>query len=103
MAWTSPGWLMCPWFPPNTASSSIRWDLLGADSDIDYWFKVRQQYGYHPSLPSGENTLHRINVESDLINQNALNGVTLAAFDLPCWWGLSRTNILNQSALRLHG
>jgi hypothetical protein len=97
MAWTSPGWLMCPWFPPDTASSSIRWDLLGADSDIDYWFKIRQQYGYHPSLPSGENTLHRINVESDLINQNALNGVTIAAFDLPCWWGLSRTNILNQA------
>jgi hypothetical protein len=97
MAWTSPGWLMCPWFPPNTASSSIRWDLLGADSDIDYWFKIRQQYGYHPSLPSGENTLHRINIESDLINQNALNGVTVAAFDLPCWWGVSRTNILKQS------
>lgn len=97
MAWTSPDWLMCPWFPANTASSSVRWDLLGADADIDYFFKVRQQYGYHPSLPSGENTLHRINIVSDLINQNALNGVTISAFTLPCWWGVSRMNILNQS------
>lgn len=91
--WLHPHWAYSLWFPPDSASSSVRWNLLGADSDIDYWYNVRQQHITHPSLPALEDTEKRVNVTADPINQNALVGLSQAVTGMPCWWGINRFTI----------
>jgi hypothetical protein len=85
------------WFPPDFSSSSVRWDLLGAESDIAYWYDIRQQHATHPSLPSGQNTLRRLNVTTEPINQSAIVGVAEATLGLPCWWGINGFSVENET------
>jgi hypothetical protein len=95
--WCNPLWSFSLWFPPDSASSSIRWNLDGADSDIDYWYQVRQQHSQHPSLPGGQNTLHRSNVVSDPITQHGVVGLSAIWNGLPSWWGISRFGVLDRA------
>jgi len=91
--WFHPHWSYVLWFPPDTASSSVRWNLLGADSDIDYWTQLFQQHITHPSLPSGENTLRRVNVDLEPAAQNGNYGLASSLADTPCWWGAPRFTV----------
>lgn len=93
----SPHWSYWPWFPPDTASSPIRWDLAGSDSDIDYWHQIRQQHVTHPTLSMlDDDTQRRVNCVSDLITQNGHTGVCQLIASLPCWLGLSRFSVDEQ-------
>jgi hypothetical protein len=88
--WMSPHWAYGLWFPPNSSASSARWDLLGGDADIAYFYDIRQQHNTHPALPGGENTQRRVNVTTEPINQNSIIGVADNVLGLPCWWGNCR-------------
>lgn len=78
------------WFPPDTASSSVRWDLLGADSDRDYWETVRQQHATHPALPIGENTRRRVSMVSQPVAQSAVLGIPENLIGLRNFWGVDQ-------------
>jgi hypothetical protein len=95
--WANPHWSFALWFPPDTASTSVRWDLLGSDSDIDYWYQVRQQHATHPSLPSGENTRRRVNVTTEPITQNRIQVLAETLLGLPQWWGICRFDIEDET------
>ncbi|HLO97002.1 MAG TPA: hypothetical protein VK171_00290, partial [Fimbriimonas sp.] len=88
--WFQPHWSYVLWFPPDASSSSIRWDLLGSDSDIDYWQQIRQQYTSHPDLPGEEDTNRRVNVALEPVAQNGNYGLASSLADTPCWWGNTR-------------
>lgn len=96
--WANPHWSFGLWFPPDSASSSSRWDLLGSDADIDYFYQVRQQHATNPALPSEDNTRRRLNVTTEPISyNNMLIGLAQTLLGLPCWWGITRFSIENES------
>ena len=98
-SWAAPHWSFCPWFPPDTASDAIRWNLDGAlNSPTSYWYALRQQHIQHPSLPSGENTLRRVNVVAEPIDQNGIYGLWwLSLIGLPCQWGTNCFTVETES------
>jgi hypothetical protein len=96
-SWANPHWSFALWFPPDTAASSSRWDLLGSDSDIDYWYAIRQQHATHPSLPSDENTRHRVNVTTEPLTQSRIQSLQETLLGLPSWWGITRFSVENET------
>jgi hypothetical protein len=78
------------WFPPDSASSAVRWDLLGTDSLRDYWEQIRQQHATHPSLPSGENTRRRVNLVSQPVAQSGVAGIPENLIGLRNFWGVDQ-------------
>jgi hypothetical protein len=96
--WLHPLWSYGLWFPPDSASTSVRWDLQGADSDIDYWYQVRQQHVTHPALTVGDNTARRTNVVVEPITQNALTGFWNSITGTPCPWGVNRFGVLDRAS-----
>lgn len=95
--WANPHWSFGLWFPPDSASTSVRWDLLGADSDIDYWYQLRQQHVTHPTLSSGENTQRRVNVTTEPITQNRIRALAEILLGLPQWWGICRFDVEDEA------
>jgi hypothetical protein len=91
--WFSPHWSYVLWFPPDSASSSFRWNLLGADVAIDYWIQLFQQHMTNPSLPSGEDTKRRVNVDLEPVAQNGNFGLASSFADTPCWWGATHFSV----------
>ena len=85
------------WFPKDDASSAVRWDLLGADSEIAYWLANRQQHVTHPALPGGEDTRRRTNIISEALDQNGVTGNAQAMIDCPCNWGTDLLQLSNET------
>jgi hypothetical protein len=85
------------YYPKDTDSSAVRWDLAGSDSLATYWFAIRQQYMAHPSLPVGENTLRRTNIVNESIAQNGLYDLTFSMIGQPCYWGSDLIAVSNES------
>ena len=94
----NPHWSYGLWFPSDSASSSVRWNLSGSDSPIDYWYTCRQQHITHPSLPGGENTFHRVSVVTEGITQNGVTGLFNSITGLPSPWGINRHDVIDKSA-----
>jgi hypothetical protein len=86
----APHWLYALWFPPDDAPSSARWPVNGTPADLhDYWYPVRQQYIYHPSIPSGDQTKRRVDVIGEGVDQSAITNVSTIVTGLPNFWGLN--------------
>lgn len=83
----SPHWLYALWFPPDASASSVRWAVNGTPADLaDYWYPVRQQWVYHPSVP--ESTNRRTDVIAEGIDQSGITNVATIVLGLPGFWGL---------------
>jgi len=96
-SWANPHWSFWLWFPPDSASSAARWDLLGSDSDIDYWHQIRQQHIENPALPTEEASGRRVNITTEPVIQNRLQVLSEVLGGMQCWWGISRFSIENES------
>ena len=96
-SWANPHWSYSLWFPPDTASTGSRWDLLGSDSDIAYWYAIRQQHITNPALPTAEDTKRRVNVTTEPIAQNRIQSLTETISGMPTWWGICRFGIENET------
>lgn len=96
--WGNPHWSISPWFPPDSASSSVRWDLMGSDSPIAYWYGCRQQHTTHPALDPSDDTRHRPNLVAELVATNPSSAMPGAVTGMPSPWGLSRFLTLDRSA-----
>lgn len=84
----APHWLYAPWFPPNSASPTVRWPINGTPADLeDYWYPARQQWIYHPSV--GDSTNRRTDVIAEGIDQSGITNVSTIVTGLPNFWGLS--------------
>lgn len=96
--WGNPHWSISPWFPPDSASSSVRWDLMGSDSPIAYWYGCRQQHTTHPALDLSDDTRHRPNLVAELVATNPSSAMPGAVTGMPSPWGLSRFLTLDRSS-----
>lgn len=91
----SPHWSYFLWFPPDVADGDLQpyeWPVFGERANPSlYWFWIRQQWAYHPSLPGGENTLRRQDVMLEPMQDGQLFGYVSAVLGIDShWWGVSR-------------
>lgn len=86
----APHWLYSLWLPPDTASTSVRWSVNGTPADLgDYWYPVRQQWIYHPSIPSGDQTKRRVDVIGEGLDQSGITNAAAIVSGAAAFWGLS--------------
>ncbi|MBS1725356.1 MAG: hypothetical protein JST51_01450 [Armatimonadetes bacterium] len=74
------------------------WQLMGADSDLEYWQnKTRQQYMYQVDLPTEEKTKHRTNIVSNPLTQNGVTGVASSLNGGCAFWGVDQLEISGET------
>lgn len=96
--WFNPFWSVGLWYPSDDADDSVRWNVNGSPAGIDdYWLPIGQQYVYHPALPSGDNTKHRVNVITETLSQNGLRDACNSWIGVPCFLGISRPEIYSET------
>lgn len=92
----SPHWSYFTWFPANTldtdedglADSQDRWPVLGDAIPVEYWLRVRQQWGFHPALPDAERTRRRTSLPMDPLYWGHLSPVVRDQIGVDSnWWG----------------
>ena len=88
--WVNPHWSFGLWFPPDTASDSVRWKIDGDPVALDdYWYPARQQHMRNPGLPSGGSG-RRNHVITEPVTNCGLRALWTDTLGVPVPWGVSR-------------
>lgn len=92
----SPHWSYFAWFPANTIDtdedglpdSQDQWPLFGDPIPVEYWLKVRQQWGFHSALPESEQTRRRTSLPMDPLYWGHLSPIVRDQIGVHSnWWG----------------
>lgn len=72
---------------------------VGVSPD-ELWIPARQQLIDHPDLPAIQRTRHIVDVVSEPLNQNGLEGLILqVSGNMPCYWGIGKMDVQNVTIL----